>query len=51
MVYAVARAGARQEKVPVGDYVTLHRVSRGAGSTIQLPALLLVDGDKVTSIA
>ena len=31
--------------------VTLNRVPGGAGSTFELPALLLVDGDKVTSAA
>ena len=49
VVYAIVRAGGRQEKVSVGDLVTLDRVAGEAGSTIQLPALLLVDGDKVTS--
>ena len=49
VVYAIVRAGGRQEKVSVGDLVTLDRLSGNAGSTIELPALLLVDGDKVTS--
>ncbi|GLB68838.1 50S ribosomal protein L21 [Arthrobacter mangrovi] len=31
--------------------MTLDRVPGGAGSTFELPALLLVDGDKVTSAA
>ena len=48
MVYAIVRAGGRQEKVSVGDLVTLDRVAGEAGSTIQLPVLMLVDGDKVT---
>ncbi|OMH24686.1 50S ribosomal protein L21 [Tersicoccus phoenicis] len=51
MVYAIVRAGGRQEKVAVGDLVTLDRLPGDAGSTIELPALLLVDGDKVTSAA
>ncbi|MFI7494355.1 50S ribosomal protein L21 [Kocuria sp. M4R2S49] len=51
MVYAIVRAGGRQEKVSVGDLVTLDRVAGGAGSTIELPALLLVDGDEITSDA
>ncbi len=51
VVYAIVRAGGRQEKVSVGDFVTLNRVAGEAGSTIELPALLLVDGDKVTSAA
>ncbi|ASN52127.1 MULTISPECIES: 50S ribosomal protein L21 [Sinomonas] len=51
MVYAIVRAGGRQEKVSVGDFVTLNRVAGEAGSTVELPALLVVDGDKVTSAA
>jgi large subunit ribosomal protein L21 len=51
VVYAVVRAGARQEKVSVGTVVTLDRVKGEAGSKIQLPAILLVDGDKVTTDA
>ena len=51
VVYAIVRAGGRQEKVSVGDLVTLDRVPGGAGSTFELPALLLVDGDQVTSSA
>ncbi|MDO5619402.1 50S ribosomal protein L21 [Kocuria sp.] len=51
MVYAIVRAGGRQEKVAVGDLVTIDRVAGDAGSTIELPAVLLVDGDKVTSDA
>ncbi|MGK4064884.1 50S ribosomal protein L21 [Rothia sp. HC945] len=51
MVYAIVRAGGRQEKVSVGDLVTLDRVAGEAGSTIELPVLMLVDGDKVTADA
>jgi large subunit ribosomal protein L21 len=51
VVYAIVRAGGRQEKVSVGDYVTMNRVPGGVGSTLELPALLLVDGEKITSAA
>ena len=50
-MYAIVRAGGRQEKVAVGDEFELDRVSTGAGETFTLPALLLVDGDSVTSDA
>jgi large subunit ribosomal protein L21 len=50
-VYAIVRAGGRQEKVAVGDTLTVDRLAGEAGSTVQLPALLLVDGDIVTSDA
>ena len=49
MAYAIVRAGGRQEKVSVGDLVTLDRVAGEPGSTIELPVLLLVDGDKVVA--
>ena len=49
MVYAVVRAGGRQEKVSVGTIVTLDRVNNATDGKIQLAALLLVDGDKVTT--
>jgi large subunit ribosomal protein L21 len=48
VVYAVVRAGGRQEKVEVGTIVTMNRIAETSG-TIELPAVLLVDGEKVTS--
>ena len=51
MVYAVVRAGGRQEKVEVGTIVTLDRRRAKPGESIELPALLLVDGDAVTTDA
>ncbi|MFD2839043.1 50S ribosomal protein L21 [Populibacterium corticicola] len=51
MVYAIVKAGGRQEKVAVGDVVVVDRISAEAGSTVELPAILLVDGDKVTTDA
>ncbi len=51
VVYAIVKAGGRQEKVSVGDVVVVDRISADAGSAVQLPALLLVDGDKVTADA
>lgn len=51
MVYAIVKTGGRQEKVAVGDVVVVNRIAGGAGSTVELPAILLVDGDKVTTDA
>jgi large subunit ribosomal protein L21 len=51
VVFAVVRSGGRQEKVSVGTIVTLDRIKADANGKIQLPALLLVDGDKVTTDA
>ena len=50
-VYAIVRAGGRQEKVAVGDVVQIDKVDGEPGSTITLPALLVVDGETVTSDA
>ena len=51
MVYAIVKAGGRQEKVSVGDVVVVDRLSGNAGESVELPALLLVDGEKVTTDA
>jgi large subunit ribosomal protein L21 len=51
VVYAIVKAGGRQEKVSVGDIVVMDRVGAKAGDTVELPALLLVDGEKVTTDA
>jgi len=51
VVYAIVKAGGRQEKVAVGDVVVVDRLSAQAGATIELPALLLVDGATVTTDA
>jgi large subunit ribosomal protein L21 len=50
-VYAIVRAGGRQEKVAVGDVITVDRLQAEDGSTVTLPALLVVDGDTITSDA
>jgi len=51
VVYAVVRAGGRQEKVEVGTIVVLDRQQTKVGETLELPAVLLVDGDAVTTDA
>jgi large subunit ribosomal protein L21 len=51
VVYAIVKAGGRQEKVAVGDIVVVDRLAAQPGESVTLPALLLVDGEKVTSDA
>ena len=51
MVYAVVRAGGRQEKVEVGTIVVLDRQKAKIGDSIELPVVLHVDGDTVTTDA
>ena len=48
MVYAVVRAGGRQEKVEVGTIVVLDRLKADQGGKIELTPVLYVDGDTIT---
>ena len=48
MVYAVVRAGGRQEKVEVGTVVVLDRLQAEQGNKIELVPVLFVDGDTIT---
>jgi len=48
-VYAIVRCGGRQEKVALDDVVTVDKLPGEVGSSITLPALLVVDGDRVIS--
>src|SRR5215207_4834765 len=50
-VYAIVRAGGRQEKVSVGDVLIIDKLAGEAGDRIDLTPLLLVDGSDVTSDA
>jgi large subunit ribosomal protein L21 len=51
VVYAVVRAGGRQEKVEVGTIVTMDRIKADKDGNVSLAAVLLVDGEKITSDA
>ena len=51
MVYAVVRAGGRQEKVEVGTIVTMDRIKADKDGNVQLIPVLLVDGETITSDA
>mgnify|MGYP006387941425 CR=1 FL=1 len=48
MVYAVVRAGGRQEKVEVGTIVVLDRIAGDKDGNVELAPVLFVDGDKIT---
>ncbi len=50
-MYAIVRGGSRQHKVTTGDVLEIDLVEAEVGDTIDLPALLLVDGETVTSDA
>ena len=48
-MYAIVRAGGRQEKVAVGDVVRVDKLAEANGASVTLPAVLVVDGETVTS--
>jgi large subunit ribosomal protein L21 len=50
-VYAIVRAGAKQQKVAVGDVIEIDTISTEVGKSVDLPVVLLVDGETVTSDA
>ncbi|MGB3413966.1 MAG: 50S ribosomal protein L21 [Microbacteriaceae bacterium] len=51
MVYAVVRAGGRQEKVEVGSILNVDRIKSDDKGNIELAPVLLVDGEKVVTDA
>ncbi len=48
-MYAIVRAGGRQEKVAVGDVLVVNRLPGQPGDSVDFPPVLVVDGDKVTT--
>ncbi|ABL82951.1 MULTISPECIES: 50S ribosomal protein L21 [unclassified Nocardioides] len=50
-MYAIVRAGAKQQKVAVGDVIEIDQVETAAGEKVTLPVVLVVDGETVTSDA
>jgi large subunit ribosomal protein L21 len=50
-VYAIVRAGGRQEKVAIGDLISLDRVGAKPGDVVTLPTVMIVDGGKVNAKA
>ena len=49
VVYAIVKAGGRQEKVTVGDEVVVDKLVGAPGDSIELEPIMLVDGEKVTT--
>ncbi len=50
-MYAIVRSGGKQQKVAVGDVIEIDRVADRPGDSLRLPAVLLVDGETVTTDA
>jgi large subunit ribosomal protein L21 len=51
VVYAIVRAGGRQEKVEVGTVLVVDRQKTAEDGTLTFAPVLLVDGEKVTHAA
>ena len=43
-MYAIVRAGAKQQKVAVGDVIEIDKVETGVGESLTLPVVMVVDG-------
>jgi large subunit ribosomal protein L21 len=50
-MYAIVKTGGKQYKVAVGDIVEVEKLDGEAGAELSFPALLVVDGDDVTTDA
>ena len=50
-MYAIVKTGGKQYKVADGDIVAVEKIEGPVGTEIALPALLLVDGETVTTDA
>ena len=48
-VYAIVRCGGRQEKASVDDVLTVDKLIGDVGSSVTLPAVLVVEDDNVVS--
>jgi large subunit ribosomal protein L21 len=48
-VYAIVRCGGRQEKASVDDVLTVDKLAGNVGSSVTLPAVLVVDDGTVVS--
>ena len=48
-MYAVVKTSGRQEKVAVCDVLLVNRLTDKPGASIELPVIMLVDGDAVVT--
>lgn len=51
VVYAIVKAGGRQEKVSVGDVVVVDKLAAEAGEQVNFQPVLVVDDNQVTADA
>ncbi|MEJ7742211.1 MAG: 50S ribosomal protein L21 [Nocardioidaceae bacterium] len=50
-MYAIVRSGGGQQRVAVGDVIEIDKTATAPGESLSLPAVLLVDGNAITSDA
>ena len=50
-MYAIVKTGGKQYRVAEGDVIEVEKLAGEPGASLSLPALLLVDGDNVTTDA
>ena len=48
-MYAIVKTGGKQYKVAEGDVIEIEKLEGEVGSTVALPAVLVVDGDDLTT--
>lgn len=48
-MYAIVKTGGKQHRVAVGDTLNVELLAGAVGASLTLPAVLLVDGEEVTS--
>jgi large subunit ribosomal protein L21 len=50
-MYAIVKTGGKQYKVAEGDVIEVEKLEGEPGAAVTLPAVLLVDGEDVTTAA
>lgn len=50
-MFAIVKAGGKQYKVTEGAVIEVEKVEGAAGTAVSFPAVLVVDGESVTSAA
>lgn len=50
-MYAIVKTGGKQYKVAEGDVIEIEKLDGAPGTAVEFPAVLVVDGDTVTTDA
>jgi large subunit ribosomal protein L21 len=50
-MYAIVKTGGKQYRAAVGDVLTVEKLDAEPGAQVSLPAVLVVDGDQLTTDA